>query len=83
MNKEDTNRHVKVDGKEPREPQIYTKNYRQLRILRAKEISLPPREKAHQFVILYQMISPENIHAGKIRQTEQPIIGSCYVCTYK
>ena len=31
MNKEDTNRHVKVDGEEPRGPQICTKNFRQLR----------------------------------------------------
>ena len=50
----------------------YTENYGQLRHAESGRNSLP-QGRARQLVIPYQMVSPENIHARNIIQTEQAV----------
>lgn len=68
QNKKDSNRYGKVDWEKPRGPQTYTMNYRQPRNSGAEEI-VTPRIKHTNFIVQYQIISPENIHTGKTIKT--------------
>lgn len=68
MNK-DSHRHAKVDGVEITRPQLYTRNYRQLKNTETRRNNLP-QIRAHQKALQYQMANPENIHTSNITQTE-------------
>ena len=63
----DSNRHANVDRGNPMRPQPYTRNYRDAESGR----NHPPQGRAHQLVIQYQMVSPENIHQGNLTLSEK------------
>lgn len=70
-NDDDTNTHTKVDGGKSVKSQPYTENQRSLK--NAKGRRSPPHGKAHQLVIQYHMVIPENIHVSNIIHTNQSI----------
>lgn len=81
LNNDDANGHVKVGGEKPMRPQLYTKNYRQLRKLGEGKMCSPRR--VHQMIMWCQMVRPEIMRAGHIIYTEKVILRNIkymYVC---
>lgn len=68
LNKDDVNGHVNETGEKPMRLQPYTKNYRQLR--KTEQQKLLPNGRAHQVVIQYPMLRPEDMHTGNIMKME-------------
>lgn len=64
---DDTNWHAKVDREKPIRPELYTKNYRQLRKARSMRGRLPWR-RAYQLFVHCQKVIPETIHTRNIIQ---------------
>lgn len=69
LNMEDTNRHVKWEGRKLMRLQAYTENYRQLK--NAEWENSPSQGRAHQLVTQYPVCIPENVRINKIVQTEE------------
>ena len=70
----------------PKQNKTKQKNYRQLRNAESRRHSLS-QERAHQLVIHYQIVNPENLHTSNTTQTELVIamylgICECYVCLW-
>lgn len=82
LNKDNTNKHAKLDGRKPRRPQFYTKSYIQLRKAGSRSGDLP-QERAYQLAFQYQMVRPENIHTSNIIWTEHALRNiDFYINTY-
>ena len=62
--------------------QSYPKNYRNYRRKAGRGRGGPPQGRAHQLVIQYQMVNPENIHTSSIIQTAQVISMNISEYTY-
>lgn len=76
LNKDDGNKHAKVDEEEPRRPQLYTKK-------KATEESRewergPSPGKSTTIGCPVPNFNPENIHRGSMIQTEQVILRNIY-----
>jgi hypothetical protein len=61
--------------------QPYTKNSRQLSMLRAEQIVVP-RSKQTGWLSNTKKLSPENIHISNSRKTELDIVRKSYVFPY-
>lgn len=71
LNKDDTNVHVQLNGESHTWPQPITKNDKKLSKAGSRKAGLPLGE--HQLVVRCQILSPQNIHAGSLMQTEEGI----------
>lgn len=80
-NKDDTDKSVRMDGGKLGGPQSHTKFYRQLRHAESGRNSLA-QGRAHRLAVQYQAVSPENIHMGSIKQTEQVTCKNKHAYTY-
>lgn len=69
LNKDNTNKHAKLDGRKPRRPQFYTKSSVQVRKAGSRSSDLP-QGRACQLAFQYQVVRPENIHTSNITWTE-------------
>jgi hypothetical protein len=61
--------------------ELSSKNYKRLRKAQIKKGGFPP-ERTYHLVVQCQMVSPENIHAKNIIQTQWLIFRSIYVYTH-
>lgn len=84
LNKDNTNKHARLDGRKPRRPQFYTKSYIQLRKAGSGSGDLP-QGSAYQLAFQYHMVRPENIHTSNMdwTWTEHAFINiDFYINTY-
>jgi hypothetical protein len=61
-------------------PPLFTKNYRQLRMLIVRESSPGKGAPIH---IQNQTLSPENIHPNSITETERVMFRNMHMCPFR
>jgi hypothetical protein len=81
LNKEDTNKHAKVHREDFTMQQPSTKNHKQFSKSGHGKGSLS-QGRTHQLVVQFQMVIPENMHAGSIIRTEQILFSNLCIQIY-
>ena len=63
-------------------PRSYTRTAHKQKQFKVRGVVSPPLKRAYQFVIQYEIVSPENMYASNIIEKVKVILMNIYVYTY-